>query len=171
MRPTSGRGLGLPRSGFSLVEVVLALGVISFAIVAILGVVPVGLSTGHSAQNETRAAQIAQDILSSLASQAQATFTGTSYIKQPPTPTASDFNYGIQLTNSYTYTFAADNDGHLAVPFNGQTAFSFPYQVTVSVSPNLSGFQAGNASQVTVTIAWQPFAQNQREFVRVFTKY
>ena len=38
---------------FSLVEVVLALGVVSFAIVAILGVVPLGLQTGHDAANQS----------------------------------------------------------------------------------------------------------------------
>ena len=43
--------------GFSLVEVVLALGVVGFALVAILGVFPVGLTTQHSAQDDTRAAQ------------------------------------------------------------------------------------------------------------------
>jgi len=43
-------------AGFSLVEVVLALGVVAFAIVAILGIVPTGLSSSHGAQDETRAA-------------------------------------------------------------------------------------------------------------------
>ncbi len=54
--------------GFSLVEVVLALGVVAFALLAILGVFPVGLTTQHLAQDDTRAAQIAADIFSSVAS-------------------------------------------------------------------------------------------------------
>ncbi len=54
---------------FSLVEVVLALGIVSFAIVAILGLIPTGLQTSHSSQDETRAAQIAQSILATFAGQ------------------------------------------------------------------------------------------------------
>src|SRR5438132_12920260 len=57
------------RRGFSLAEVVLALGVVSFAIVAILGVLPLGLQTGKSSQDETRATQIAQSVFASLTTQ------------------------------------------------------------------------------------------------------
>jgi len=58
------------RLGFTLVEVVIALGVIAVAVLAILAVFPAALQTGHSAQDETRAAQIAQTIFPSLAGQA-----------------------------------------------------------------------------------------------------
>src|SRR5437870_544450 len=85
-------------NGFSLVEVVLAVGVIAFAIVAILGVVPVGLNTSHSAQDETRAAQIAQDILTSISSQAQTRFPKAT-IAQP----TSSFSYDVDLSAPKTY--------------------------------------------------------------------
>src|SRR5213592_4926425 len=105
--------------GFSLSEVVIALGVISFAIVAILGVLPAGLSTSHSAQDETRAPQIARDILNSLASEAQSKYPDAT-IKQSATKTASDFTYNVRLDGTTTsYSFSADNDGHLAVPGGG----------------------------------------------------
>lgn len=156
---------------FSLVEVVLALGVVSFAIVAILGVIPVGLNAGRSSQSETRSGQIAQDILSSLASQSQANFA-TCVIKQPATTTALDFSYNITLDGSTaSYVFAADNDGHLAVPVPPQTAASFPYQVTVFVAKDPTGFDTGYAALVTVRVAWQPFSTNTRDFVRIFTRY
>ncbi len=161
----------LGKRAFSLVEVVLALGVVSFAIVAILGVIPVGLNSGRSSQSETRAAQIAQDILSSLASQSQANFTNC-VIKQPATTTALDFSYNITLDGSTpTYVFAADNDGHLAVPVPPQTAANFPYQVTVFVAKDPAGFDTGYAALVTVRVAWQPFTENTRDFVRILTKY
>jgi len=156
-------------SAFSLVEVVLALGVVAFAIVAIFGALPAGLNAGHSSQDETRSAQIAQDVLTSLASQAQMNFPNC-VIKQSATQTALDFSYNIALDGSIpSYTFAADNDGHLAV---ADATKSYAYQVIVYVANTApTGFDAGYAALVTVRVAWQPFAQNYRDFVRIITKY
>src|SRR6188472_2155273 len=68
------------RPGFSLVEVVIALGVIAVAVLAILAVFPAALQTGHSAQDETRAAQIAQTIFPSLAGQALSQFNNVRFL-------------------------------------------------------------------------------------------
>lgn len=51
------------QSGFSLVEVVLAVGVISFAFVAILGLLPAGLTQFRQAMDNSVASQIAQRII------------------------------------------------------------------------------------------------------------
>lgn len=156
-------------TGFTLVEVVLALGIVSFAIVAIIGVLPAGLTVSHTSQDETRSAQIAQDILTSLASQAQTNFPNC-VIKQSATPTALDFSYNVVLDGTTpAYSFAADNDGHLVVP-DGTTVP--PYQVTVFVATTPpAGFDAGFAALITVRVAWQPFSQNYRDFVRIISKY
>src|SRR5688572_4364322 len=50
------------KSGFSLVEVVLALGICSFAMIAIVGMIPVGLNTFKDAMNTTVQSQIVQRI-------------------------------------------------------------------------------------------------------------
>src|SRR5437588_6943352 len=60
---------------FSLIEVVIALGVITVGIVGILAVFPTALQTGHSAQDETRAAHIAQSVFGSLVAQASSQFS------------------------------------------------------------------------------------------------
>ena len=52
--------------GFSLVEVVLALGVIAFALVGIMGLFPVAMKSAQESQRETRATLIAQQIFSDL---------------------------------------------------------------------------------------------------------
>jgi len=52
--------------GFSLVEVVLALGVIAFALVGIMGLFPVAMRSAQESQRETRATLIAQQIFSDL---------------------------------------------------------------------------------------------------------
>lgn len=57
---------GALTSGFSLVEVVLALGVIAFALVGIMGLFPVAIKSAQESQRETRATLIAQQIFSDL---------------------------------------------------------------------------------------------------------
>jgi type II secretory pathway pseudopilin PulG len=149
-------------NAFSLVEVVLALGVVSFAIVAILGILPVGLNTGHAAQDETRAAQIAEDILASLAAQAPANFNNTS-IQQP-----SGFQFPVPLNQDKDYPpLGASNDGTL----NAAWAPGMPYQITLSTKTTPTGFDPGYACQVSVRVAWQPFNQNYRDYLRIISKY
>jgi uncharacterized protein (TIGR02598 family) len=52
------------RKGFSLVEVTLSLGLVSFALVAMLGLLPTGLTTLRASMNQTVEAQILQSIAS-----------------------------------------------------------------------------------------------------------
>ena len=52
--------------GFSLIEIVLALGVIAFALVGIMGLFPVAMKSAEESQRETRATLIAQRIFSDL---------------------------------------------------------------------------------------------------------
>lgn len=53
-------------AGFSLVEVTLAIGVVSFAILSVLGSMSVGLSTVRDAKKDTTFAQITNDVGSLL---------------------------------------------------------------------------------------------------------
>jgi len=48
--------------GFTLIEIVLAIGILSFALVGILGLFPVALETARESKEETMMAQIAQSI-------------------------------------------------------------------------------------------------------------
>lgn len=52
--------------GFSLAEVTVALGIISFAIVALFALIPMGLSSYQASQNETRAAALMRAMESDL---------------------------------------------------------------------------------------------------------
>jgi uncharacterized protein (TIGR02598 family) len=51
---------------FSLIEVVLAIGVVAFAFVALLGVLPVGLSTFRKAMDTSLGAEIGQRVINDL---------------------------------------------------------------------------------------------------------
>jgi uncharacterized protein (TIGR02598 family) len=155
------------RNAFSLVEVVLALGVISFAIVAILGVFPVGLSTSHSAQDDTRAPQIAQMILSSLSAEASTQFNNVLI------PLPANQTLAVDLTSSASPTtpsLYADNNGQLLT-----AAANATYSVTIITDNAPTGFDIGYANKVTVVIAWPANAaaanQTKRDYTRIISKY
>jgi hypothetical protein len=61
------------RLGFSLVEVAITLGVVAFAFFGLLGLFPLALEQSKSCVNETRGAQLARMVFSTLASES---FTG-----------------------------------------------------------------------------------------------
>ncbi len=63
---TQVRVSGAGTRAFTLVEVVLALGVISFALVAILGVFPGAFNANRASITETRAAQLANAVTSTI---------------------------------------------------------------------------------------------------------
>src|SRR5437588_2740362 len=158
-------------TAFSLVEVVIALGVVSFAIVAILGLIPTGLQTSHSSQDETRAAQMAQGILAGMASQAQMSLTAVKL------PVSSGSGPSVDLTNSSTTQLYANNDGQVSQVATGAT-----YNVAVITDSNVSpdGFDPTFANKVTVQVRWPadpnpgatPSAnQTYRDFVRFISKY
>ena len=50
------------KAGFSLIEVVIALGIFAFCIVAIIGMLPVGMNSVRSVSNENNAIHIATSI-------------------------------------------------------------------------------------------------------------
>jgi uncharacterized protein (TIGR02598 family) len=159
MKKNKTPSLELRSFAFSLVEVVVALGVVSFAIVAILGLMPTGLQTGRSSQDETRSPQIAQDIFASIASQAQNTYPNA-IVSQ----SVGNFSYPISLTGG-PYTLGANNDGQLVNPYTAD----LPYKITITINSAPTGFDAGYASELAVRV--EPKAQNFRDYVRIISKY
>jgi uncharacterized protein (TIGR02598 family) len=167
------------QSAFSLVEVVLALGVISFAIVAILGVIPIGLQTSHSAQDETRAAQIAQTVLNTMAGEAQTKFTAV-LLPLPSAPTI-DLSSSNTSASSPAAFFYAENDGQISeVSTNATYSISVITDNFSSPSATPPPFDSGYANKVTVRIVSPPLSaagatpnanQSVRDYIRVISKY
>ena len=60
--PTPSRSV----KAFSLIEVLLAIGIVSFAVVAIVGMLPIALNTAKDSMLETDAASIAQRVFAEL---------------------------------------------------------------------------------------------------------
>jgi len=167
------------RRGFSLVEVVLALGIISFAIVAILGVFPLGLRTSHSSQDDARATQIAQNVLNAMASQSQQNFTNIVLPCPSPPPPINLASSSTSPTAPAAFLYA-DNDGQISGSATNATysisIITDDFSTTASPVP----FDSGFANKVTIRIVSPPLAsasstpssgQTAQDYVRVISKY
>jgi uncharacterized protein (TIGR02598 family) len=168
MKPPILPGLSGRKRGFSLAEVVIALGVITVGFVAVLGVFPAALQTGHSAQDETRAAHIAQSVFGSLVAQAPSQFNNLQLVLSDGSRAS-----GINLTMSATpaLTLYADNDGKLT-----NSASNATYAITIYTNNSVAGFtDPASANAVTVRVAWPANApaanQTFRDYVRIVSKY
>ena len=157
---------------FSLAEVVIALGVVTVGIVAVLGVFPAALQTGHSAQDETRAAHIAQSVFGSLAASASTHFSNAQLPLYPsPSPGPTPLSIDLTTTLSPAVTLYADNDGNL-IPNSTNAA----YAIFIYTNNSVPGFtDPGTANLVTVRVAWPATApaanQTFRDYVRIVSKY
>jgi type II secretory pathway pseudopilin PulG len=171
------------RLGFSLAEVVIALGVIAVAVVAILALFPAALQTGHSAQDETRAAHIAQSVFGSLVAQAPSQFNGVQlplYIAPCPNPTATpSINLALSTSSPSPspapaptpYALYANNDGQLS-----NCPGAAAYAITIYTNNSVAGFtDPTSANLVTLRVAWPANApaanQTFRDYVRIISKY
>jgi type II secretory pathway pseudopilin PulG len=74
---------------FSMIEVVLALGLVSFALVAVLAFFPMGLKSNRASVSETRAAQLAKAIFGTIDSQCSTFSAINCYGISPPLDLAS----------------------------------------------------------------------------------
>ena len=160
------------RLGFSLVEVVIALGVIAVAVLAILAVFPAALQTGHSAQDETRAAHIAQTIFPSLAGQALSQFNNLQLLLSDNT-TRSTPPIDLRTSSGATpaVTLYAKNDGEIT-----QDATTAAYTIFIYTNNSVPGFtDLASANLVTLRVAWPANAlaanQTYRDYVRIISKY
>jgi prepilin-type N-terminal cleavage/methylation domain-containing protein len=161
------------KRGFSLAEVVIALGVITVGIVGVLSVFPTSLQTGHSAQNETRAAHIAQSVFGSLVAQAPSQFNNVRFLlSDGVTLFPAGTSPAIDLTAiPQSYALYAGNDGQLI-----NSASNATYAITIYTNNSVAGFtDPASANAVTVRVAWPANApaanQTFRDYVRIVSKY
>jgi Tfp pilus assembly protein PilV len=174
---------GYRRAAFSLLEVVIALGVITVGVVGVLAVFPTALQTGKSAQDETRAAHIAQSVFGSVVAQAPSQFTGVQLPLYPGPCSSPTATSSINLTLSTSspspspapsptpYALYASNDGQLT---NCPSTAS--YAITIYTNNSVPGFtDPGSANEVMVRVAWPANAptanQTFRDYVRIISKY
>jgi uncharacterized protein (TIGR02598 family) len=123
--------------GFTLVEVTIAVGIVSFAVISILGLLPTGLSTLRSAMNQTVEAQIvrtigAQSVVTAFASLA----TNNVYFDQDGLPTTSsdEARYTVNVEANAPVFPGSANAGTLT---NSLT--SLKIQIVARPSPQANG--------------------------------
>jgi uncharacterized protein (TIGR02598 family) len=132
-------------SAFSLVEVVLALGIAAFALLAITGLLPVGVNTQQDSARETAAANLGTAIVSDLWQ------TGT---------TGLSARYGVDVTVGGSTVLFLDESG---VPVAEPRA---AYRATVWLRLPTGGAPAATCG--TVTLAWPAAAPRPTGSVTLF---
>jgi len=105
-------------AGFSLIEVVLALGVVAFVLVALLGLLPIGLNTNRDSLEEFEAFNMLQ--LVAIDRQASVADKNSSLFGIPPAPASG---------NPVNHSFEADRAG-------------IQWKVDVSLNPPLVDFSS-----------------------------
>jgi uncharacterized protein (TIGR02598 family) len=142
------------KAGFSLIEVVIALGIFAFCIVAIVGLLPVGMNSVRSVSNENNAIHIASSI--------EGIWQVAPY-GAPVTMTNIITNLPISASQNATYYF--DEFGE---PLASVTGASLKMNYKTAV-------WSGNSTTVNMTFSWPPGAtstnyQTTREFSYTISK-
>src|SRR5438067_2326768 len=88
------------KNGFSLVEVTIALGIGAFCLIAIFGLLPVGLTSNRNSVEQTKAAGVATAVFTDLRT------------PNPAKPSQSP-RYGFDLTKKTPQTLFTLEDGSL----------------------------------------------------------
>jgi uncharacterized protein (TIGR02598 family) len=90
-------------AAFTLIEVTLALGVASFCMLSVFGLVPIGLTTNQNAAQQTTAAGIATAISADMHGTPVASGTAATYRFQIPIPA-----YSATASQMHTLYFSQD---------------------------------------------------------------
>jgi len=159
------------RKGFTLVEIALALGVVSFALVAILGMLPMALSASRESRSQSRASLIGESIFSDLRSGTHAA-APVFLSKQITTPASAKY---LDLNSAQAAYIAYDGDGEPAGQISaaqydsgvpGMPSAEFLAKITASPDPDLP-----RLARVSVVIGTPAAAaQARREAYRLGTK-
>src|SRR5438309_8887041 len=133
------------RSGFSLIEVVLALGVAAFALIAILGMLPVGVKTQQGSVNQTKANAIISQIIDDLRAD----------VRLPPGQASKAEGQWANLHGHWAAVAAPDtlwftNDGDQTGSVNGSAPAGAVFAATIKylAPPTVT------TSIAKITVAW-----------------
>ncbi|MGB8356459.1 MAG: Verru_Chthon cassette protein B [Chthoniobacteraceae bacterium] len=133
---------GKKRSGFSLIEVVMALGIVSFAFVAIFGLLPIGLTSFRNAMDASIGSQIVQQVVTDVQQEDFSQFGKPALAGQVKFPIRYFNDQGIQVGDQNNPPTAS---GMLQVVYWEKTVVQTP-------SPAISGTSSNMASSNLATI-------------------
>ncbi len=130
-------------SAFSLVELTLALGIAAFCLIAVLGLMPVGVQTNRNAKSQTAATNIMAAVIADLRATPKANNTSSQFAITFGTNTTLYFNGSGQFTT----LLGANSRYQLNVMWYGSTGLRYadlkvtwpPTVVQTSPTPVPSG--------------------------------
>jgi hypothetical protein len=128
-------------SAFSLVEVTLALGIAAFCLIAVFGLMPVGMQTNRNAKSQTRATNLMAAVLAD--------------VRATPRTKATSLQLCIPLSGTTTVYF--DSEGRCSSDLAGSTspcgvAWVPPLETRYQV--NITFPLTGNLTYADVKISW-----------------
>jgi len=149
---------------FTLVEVMIALGVVVFAFVAILGTLPIGLNTNQDSLERTAAAMLTSSIMADL--------RDTAVAVPAVDETSPRFQVPLPATGATTCTLFFGEDGNPtgAINANADPTQSPRYRATFFITaPNATSQTTGQnapppqktATAVRILITWPALADPQ----------
>jgi len=142
---------GSLHGGFSLIEVAVAIGIVAFCVLSLLGLLSVGLKTDSSSSAETAVTNILTSLVSDL---------GATPVSTPPTSqTSPQFKIPMPASGTQTSTLFFKDDGTLSGTVNSDAVASEKpfYRATVVVMAPVSTSKKG-ATIVRVLLTWPALA-------------
>jgi type II secretory pathway pseudopilin PulG len=153
----------MPRTvfAFSLIEVTLALGVASFCLLSILGLLPLGINSHQASIQQTAAASLATAILSDLrVSQVNVPATSPSRQYQIPIPAAGAATNLVSTIFLRENGSVAQNGSPTVVNANADPSQDPRYRATIIFLPPANA-EPRTATQVRILITWPALADPQ----------
>jgi uncharacterized protein (TIGR02598 family) len=116
---------------FSLVEIAVALGVAGFCLVAVVGLLPIGVKTNQNAISQSASASIIAAVFGDM--------------RATPKASATSIQFGITFGTTKTLYF--DGDG----AFSNSVTASSRYRLSLTFPPNPSGSFGATFAHLKVT--------------------
>lgn len=139
-------------AGFSLVEVTLALGVTAFCLLALFGLLPLGLQANQNSISQTAAASVLSSVIADLRATSKTSLTSSQY----------DITFGA------TKSLYFDDEGRVVTPTDPNATPR--YRVTISFPASPSGSFA--PTFVSLKLSWpalvDPATTTPAGFVETF---
>ena len=120
-------------SAFSLVELTLAIGIAAFCLIAVFGLMPVGVQTNRNATSQTAAASILSNVIADM--------------RATPTNSTTSVQYGIAFSTNSTTRLYFDGQGQFATSLGANSR----YRLTVTIPTNPAGPNAATFANLKVT--------------------
>jgi uncharacterized protein (TIGR02598 family) len=142
-------------AGFSLVEVTLALGVAAFCLIALVGLLPLGLQTNQSSISQTAAASLLSSVVADLRATPKTSLTSQQY----------DITFGTAKVLFF------DGEGRAVTPTDPNASPRYRLTITFPSSPVGTFAPTFVSLKVTWPASVNPTPITRVDFVETFAAF